>query len=46
MLHTIFERKTLFTRLTAAEDFIATVNDIERLTSCYTTVSLPPERKR
>lgn len=30
----------------AAEDFIATVNDIERLTSCYTTVSLPPERAR
>lgn len=30
----------------AAEDFMATVNDVERLTSRYAAVSLPPERKR
>lgn len=30
----------------AASDFISTVNDIERMTSRYTAVSLPPAKKR
>lgn len=30
----------------SAGDFISTVNDIERMTSRYATVSLPPEKKR